>query len=199
MKTISIGIALLFASACLVCRCHGFMLPRGFMLPLSSTKNSCHPWAMVGGKGWENNSYLDSLGGNDQDREQANQEYNQFKETREAFLKRQQERMNTPEGQRFMRQQQSQIMQSRVNQDPSIMADDDDPYSDVGASSGGSAFRKMMQRSQQMQQMQRMGRAPFVDPMEQSFVLPLEPDDFNMSHPQTKVDDGSGGEWSDVE
>jgi hypothetical protein len=207
MKTISISIAQLFALACLVIRSQGFMLP-----PSTHAKNKCPPLAMVGGKGWENSGYLDSLGGNDQDREQAKQEYNQFKENREAFTKRQQERINTPGGQGFLRQQQLQQrrqqqsqMHSRINPDSTIRADDDDDdndsYSGVGASSGGSAFRKLMQRSQQMQQ-QRMVRPSFVDPMtgmEQSFVLPLEPDDFDKSHPQTKVDDGSGGQWSDVE
>lgn len=196
MTTASISIALLSTLACLVCRCHGFMLHHG------TTINRCHPRAMVGGKGWENNSFLDSLGGNDQDREQAKQDYDDFKETREAFSKRQQERLNTPEGQRFVQQQQAQ-MQSRINQDNNPNMGSEDPYGDVGTSSGGSAFRKMMQRSQQMQQKGRAnGPASFIDPMtgmEQSLAVPLEPDDFSKSKEQKKVDDSSGGEWSDVE
>jgi DNA repair ATPase RecN len=139
--------------------------------------NSCHAHAMVGGKGWDNNSFLDSLGGNPQDREQSQQDYNNFKETREAFAKRQQERFNTPEGQRFMQQQKAQMQSSQSNQDPDSNLDEP-LYRDVGASSGGSAYRKMMQRSQEMKQrMNKGGATSFIDPMtgmEQSYAVPLE-------------------------
>jgi len=57
-----------------------------------------HPLAMVGGPGWDNGSFLDGLSGDAGNSEDAKKDYQEFKETRAAFAKRQQERMNTEAG-----------------------------------------------------------------------------------------------------
>ncbi|CAB9516103.1 expressed unknown protein [Seminavis robusta] len=133
---------------------------------------------MVGGKGWENNDFLDSLGGGDEDREQAQQNYEQFKETRESFNQRQAERMKSPQAQAFLKQQQSRAQQESFFDDDDSL--EDESYGDLGVSSGGSRFRNLMQKSQQMKRGMGGGGASFVDPstgLEQKFVVPLEPDE----------------------
>jgi hypothetical protein len=59
---------------------------------------------MIGGMGWGNDDYLSSLGGSDEEKKQAREGYDEFKETREAFILRQKERMNSPSGQKFLQQ-----------------------------------------------------------------------------------------------
>ncbi|GAX15913.1 hypothetical protein FisN_UnNu064 [Fistulifera solaris] len=131
----------------------------------------------VGGKGWENNNYLDSLSGNEQDREKAQQEYREFHDSRQAFLQRQQQRSQTPEGQRFLREQQQQ---QRAQQSSNNFADDDgtgDFFAQLGESSGGSRFRKVMQQAQRQQQ---KSRTTFIDPatgLEMKFAVPLDDED----------------------
>lgn len=139
----------------------------------------------VGGKGWENSGYLDSLGGDDDDREQSKQDYQEFHETRQAFLKRQEERMKTPEAQRFLQQQQQRNEQSwqQAQDEADFPMMGDDEFEDLGASSGGSRFKQMMQKSKQMQQ-RMQPKSMFVDPstgLEQKFVVPLD-DDSDMTN-----------------
>lgn len=91
----------------------------------------------VGGPGWDNNSYLDNLGG-DGDQEGAKEAYQEFKETRKAFAERMQERMNTEAGQKFMQQQrpQQEVMNEEI----------DDDMMDIGGREP-SRFRHMMEQS----------------------------------------------------
>jgi len=148
---------------------------------------------MVGGKGWENNSFLDSLGGGDEDREKAQDEYKEFHESREAFMERQKQRMATPEGQRFMKQQQ-QRDQNRgmswqdegdakdiiMGRDENFVGRNDfDDLDTVGGSSGGSRFRNMMQQSKMKKQGMAPQRMTYEDPLlgQQKFVVPLEDED----------------------
>ena len=159
-------------------------LAEAFVVPNPSTSTTS---LFVGGKGWENNGYLDSLGGNDDDREQAQQDYQAFHETRQAFLKRQEERMKTPEAQRFLKQQQR--LNEQQWQAPSLDEEDDfpldeDEFEDLGASSGGSIFRQMMQKSKRMQQRMGQPNNAFIDPstgLEQKFVVPLDDDEDGMA------------------
>lgn len=135
---------------------------------------------MVGGKGWENNGFLDSLGGDADDREQAQESYQEFHESRQAFLQRQEERLNTPQGQRFMKQQQQQ--QQQLGGDDFGNETEDDEFDSIGVSSGGSRFRTMMQKSSRMQKSRMMQQQPggpnvFVDPvtgLEQKLAVPLD-------------------------
>ena len=58
---------------------------------------------MVGGRGWENNGFLDSLGGSDEDQEMERAKYQEEQEARKAFNQRQEERMRSPAAQIFLR------------------------------------------------------------------------------------------------
>jgi hypothetical protein len=152
--------------------CPAFLTPTRSLQP----RTTC---LWVGGKGWENNNYLDSLSGNDADRERAQQEYQEFQDSRQAFLHRQQARRQTPEGQRFLREQQQQRMQQQSSFD-----DDDDGTGDffaqLGESSGGSRFRKVLQQAQRQQQQQKSRRTTFIDPatgLEMKFAVPLDEDE----------------------
>lgn len=145
----------------------------------------------VGGKGWENNDYLDSLGGNQEDRKQAREGYEEFHKSRQDFLKRQQERMNTPQGKKFMEQQQQQQQQGG-NRGNSWLedgnGDDEDEYSfggpvddydNIGESSGGSRLRDMMQKAKQRQRQQQRGTGapdPYAG-LQQKFIVPLDDED----------------------
>lgn len=132
----------------------------------------------VGGKGWENNNYLDSLGGNDQDREKAQKEYQDFHTSRQAFLKRQEERSQTPEGQKFLQQREQQQQQKSFNDYSSDDDGEGDFFANLGDSSGGSRFRRLMQQAQRKDQ-QASKRTSFIDPatgLEMKFAVPLEED-----------------------
>lgn len=96
---------------------------------------------MVGsGPGWDNGSFLDSLGGSDDDQENAEKSYQEFKETRASFLKRQEERMNSEQGRKFMQQQ--------GMMPPQEMTDDDVGMNDSVGGSEPSRFHQMMQQAQ---------------------------------------------------
>lgn len=135
----------------------------------------------VGGKGWENNNYLDSLGGNDEDREKAQQEYSEFHASRQAFLKRQNERRQTPEGQKFLRQQEQQQDEKRRQYNSNNNNNEDgegDFFANLGDSSGGSRFRRLMQQAQRNEKSNQ--RTSFIDPatgLEMKFAVPLEEDE----------------------
>lgn len=59
---------------------------------------------MIGGMKWGNDDYLSSLGGSDEEKKRVNEKYDEFKESREAFILRQKERINSPSGQKFLQQ-----------------------------------------------------------------------------------------------
>jgi hypothetical protein len=44
------------------------------------------------------------LGGSDEEKKRVNEKYDEFKESREAFILRQKERINSPSGQKFLQQ-----------------------------------------------------------------------------------------------
>lgn len=134
----------------------------------------------VGGKGWENSGYLDSLGGDADDREKAQEDYQEFHQSRQEFLQRQQQRLDSPEGQRFLQQQQQQNQGDRGR---SWLDGDDeeeesneqgmDEYLDIGESSGGSRLRNMMQQAKK--------KAPTGENpsgLEQRFIVPLDEEDW---------------------
>jgi len=123
---------------------------------------------MVGGKGWENDSFLDSLNGNENEREDANEKYEKFKETRQQFMKRQEEAMKNPQYQKFMEMRMNQQMEQQ-KQDTMMrgegpggdMDDMMNPYAEEmssgGNSQGGTRFQNMMSKSRQMQQQRQQG------------------------------------------
>jgi len=62
------------------------------------------------GKGWDNDSFLDSLGGNKEAQKRAVDEYKDFKEAQEAFVQRNEERMKTKAGRQFMKERADAMM-----------------------------------------------------------------------------------------
>ncbi len=127
---------------------------------------------MVGrGPGWDNNNFLDSLGGDEDDRDDAANKYKEFQKFRNDFEKRQQERMSTEAGKKFLEaQKNARPTPSNFEEEffgRNEMAPDD--FDNIGTSGGGSRFRQMMQQSKRMSSMQNN---PFG--FEQKFVVPLE-------------------------
>jgi len=133
---------------------------------------------MAGGRGWGNEDFLSSLGGSDEDRDESKEKYNDFKESREAFDKRQaerMERMNTPEGQKFMQSMDQQ-------RPPQPEGSEGGFFEDMGMGGGmnmqgpeGSGrFESMMrQASHKMQNKNGMSAGGF----EQTLGVPLDDDE----------------------
>ena len=144
---------------------------------------------MVGGKGWDNNNYLDGLDGSEEDRELSNEQYKEEAEARNAFMERQRERMNNPATKKFMEQLQKQREAGTTpGYGMSIgggggMDDFDNDMPTPNSIHGGSRFSSMMSKSKQMQQQGRggmMGRGGMPPGMggflEQKFAVPLDDD-----------------------
>lgn len=110
---------------------------------------------MVGGRGWDNDDYLDGLGGNDDDRRKVEKDYQDFQERRAAFDKRQREYLkSSPQAQAFLKQQQ----QDTGDRDGLGDADEDmdDEISSVQpGSGGGSRMAQMMAQAKRIQQPKR--------------------------------------------
>ena len=154
-----------------------------FCIRPSKPINQVMSLAMVGGSGpgWDNGSYLDGLGGDDDDQTNAEQDYQQFKETRAAFLKRQEERLNSKAGQEFLQKQQ----QREENQ---VIGDDDEFTSrdDSKSSRQPSRFQNMMEQTKGRMEGDGGGRGqrpPGLDWMrgppglEQKLAIPLDYDE----------------------
>jgi len=140
---------------------------------------------MIGrGPGWDNGSYLDNLGGDESDRDEANKKYNEFRDTRQAFEERQEKLLKTEQGQRFMQQQrmkQQSAQQAAQEAEPfgmygGVLPDDDESGTNVGfGSGGGSRMRNMMRRSEQMKGHQKQVQGQ--QGLGQGMIFPLEDDD----------------------
>jgi hypothetical protein len=141
--------------------------------------------AMIGGIGWGNDDFLSSLGGSDDEKQEAKEKYDEFKGTREAFNERQQERMESPAGKKFM-----QDMMQNQQQGASLKKSDDVDsdggfFEDIGfaqlpneggSGKGGSRFDHMMRQATA----KKMGQSgnPGMDTFERKLVVPLEDADF---------------------
>ena len=157
--------------------------------------------SLSAGVGWGNDDFLNSLGGNDKERENETETYHDFKQSREAFEKRQTERMESPAGRKFMQQQEEMAnaeQRKREGKNRDDMDSTGDFFNDVGMghmnsrenengngrfSSGSSQFNHMM--NQANSRMERggfsgspgmMGRGPSLG-LEQKFAIPLDDDD----------------------
>ena len=128
-------------------------------LMVSSRTNKC----MVGGMGWDNGSYLDNLGGSDQDRDEEKEAYEDFKASRESFQQRQSERMNSDAGRKFL---QERMLNRPEQSDADWMDAQDDPKL--------SRFQHMMEQSKKKANPQQLRGPPgFV----QKLAVPLDDDD----------------------
>mmetsp|Transcript_18550 Transcript_18550/g.25724 ORF Transcript_18550/g.25724 Transcript_18550/m.25724 type:complete len:203 (+) Transcript_18550:126-734(+) len=131
------------------------------------------------GPGWGNDDFLDSLGGNEAEKQNTEEKYQEYKNTREAFDERQLQRMNTPAGQKFMAEMSKRARPQQRPAEGDYAQDDDsmiaDQYSEIGSVSGGSRLRDMMRRSKNTRRPQTqeiMGPEGFV----QKFA-PVEEDE----------------------
>jgi hypothetical protein len=125
---------------------------------------------MVGGRGWDNDDYLNGLSGNGEDLEKAQVDYQEFSQRRKDLLARQEEIMKTPQGKAFLEQQQLKKMMPRNDSK-------DDGFKNELAnieptSGGGSRMAHMMARAKRMQEQQGGGMMGF----EQKFA-PLDDDE----------------------
>jgi len=127
---------------------------------------------MVGGRGWGNENFLDSLGGSDEDREDNLESYKEFHESRAEFLERQKKLSENPQVQKFMEararaemNEGGDDMMGGINMDEMMGINNE---ANIG-SGGGARFRQMMGRKstlkerfqqQQQQQQQQQGFYP---------------------------------------
>lgn len=158
------------------------------------------PLHMVGGRGWDNQDYLSSLSGDEDDREKVQEEYQDFSDRRAAFLERQEKILKTPRGQAFMKQQQdlqAQRMAEGVdNSGNNSKEDDGNDFVNISETSeGGTRMSQMLAQAQRMKAQQRAGRmggmqggARFM--MEQKFAFDLdEEDDGGVDAESDNIDD----------
>ena len=136
---------------------------------------------MVGGRGWDNDDFLNGLSGDDSDRQKATEDYQDFSRNRQAFLNRQKEAMNTPQGRAFLEARgggsRSGIPQSQdqmgLNND---LGPNDPPVFDVKpGTGGGSRMAQMMAQAEQMKKMGRMNS--MMGGFEEKFAVPLDDDE----------------------
>jgi hypothetical protein len=129
---------------------------------------------MVGGRGWDNDNYLSGLSGDDGDREKATEEYHDFSKNRQAFLDRQTEIMNTPQGRAFLDARRGTV--SQPNDDRNDRSSPNDPILQVKpGTGGGSRMAQMMAQAEQMKKMRKVN--PMMGGFEQKFAVPLDDDD----------------------
>ena len=108
-----------------------------------------------GGKAWDNNNYLDALGGDEEDLEEASEKYQDFSKTRASFMQRQQEyaeKLSQTEEGRVHLEEYQRMMESR-NMDRDEDDEDDEVYdpADVVTSGGGSMMGRMMAQARRQQ------------------------------------------------
>jgi hypothetical protein len=141
----------------------------------SSTGRSGTSCCMAGGKGWDNADYLSGLGGNDEDKRKAEEEYQDFQERRVAFDERQRRYLkSSPQAQAFLKQQQQQQQSMGDRDDPGDFGDNSqDDFSKIEPTSGGGsrmahmrAQAKRMQQPQQRNDMFEQKLAPLDDDIE---------------------------------
>lgn len=106
---------------------------------------------MVGGRGWDNSDYLSGLGGDEEEREKVQKDYEDFSERRSAFEDRQRELMKNPQAQAFFRQQQQQLQQQESMED-NFNEDSLNEADFSFDSGGGSRMAQMMARAKRMGQ-----------------------------------------------
>lgn len=130
---------------------------------------------MVGGRGWDNADYLSGLSGDNEDRQKAAEDYQEFSDRRRAFMDRQKDIMKSPEGRAFLEKQQKQQQQQQQQRDQDLQPGSGDEAINVTpGSGGGSRMAHMMAQAKRMKDMQeQMGIGIF----EQKFAVPLDEDD----------------------
>lgn len=141
------------------------------------------------GQGWGNDDFLNSLGKDDEERQNEKENYEEFKQSREAFEERQKERMATEAGQKFMQAQreaeerQRKMMMERNKDldsdggffdDQFGMIDDDMDDMDDLSREGSRRFASMMRQANQRKQGNNVSGMIGPEGFEQKFAIPLD-------------------------
>ena len=143
---------------------------------------------MIGGRGWDNNDYLSSLSGDEEDRKNSQEDYQEFSDRRAAFQARQEEIMKTPRAQAFLKQRQQQ-QQQQHEQEGRLASPDNDGMGAFGyddgadlfveeSSGGGTRMGRMMAQAKRMQD-PRYGPSNTVGGFHQQLLGPLDDEDEN--------------------
>jgi len=129
---------------------------------------------MIGGRGWDNQDYLSSLSGDDEDREKSKEDYNDFSERRAAFHSRQEEIMKTSQGRAFMKQRQDKQFENLQQEEQQRLDSEDDIL--LGdfqeGSGGGTRMAQMMAQAKRMQG--QRGQSSMIGGLNQQLLAPLD-------------------------
>jgi len=125
---------------------------------------------MIGGRGWDNSDYLSGLGGDDDDREKAQEDYKEFSDRRATFISRQTEIMKTPHGQAFLKQQ--QLMQKPKQQSSEAMDFTEENFEGSG---GGTRMGRMMVQAKRMQN--KVNQGSVIGGFNPETLFPLDNED----------------------
>jgi hypothetical protein len=139
--------------------------------PSAQQQKSASRRFMGGGPTWDNSDYLSGLGGDEEDRQKVQDDYQGFSQRRQDLQARQEEIMKTPQGRAFLEQQNTK-METRND---SVDDTPDDPYANVQPGSGGGS--RMGQMMVQAEKMKKIQEAEMMLGMEQKFAIPLDDDD----------------------
>jgi hypothetical protein len=131
---------------------------------------------MVGGRGWDNQDYLSSLSGDEEDREKSKEDYDDFSERRAAFNSRQEEIMKTPQGMAFMKQRQEQQFENLQQEEQQrLFSEDEILLGDFQeGSGGGTRMGQMMAQAKRMQG--QRGQSSMIGGLNQQLLAPLDDD-----------------------
>mmetsp|Transcript_6341 Transcript_6341/g.7069 ORF Transcript_6341/g.7069 Transcript_6341/m.7069 type:complete len:177 (-) Transcript_6341:244-774(-) len=129
---------------------------------------------MIGGRGWDNSDYLSGLGGDDDDRSKAQEDYKEFADRRATFISRQTKIMKTPQGQAFLEQQQLMQKQKQKQQSSDTMDFTEENFERSG---GGTRMGRMMAQAKRMQNKGNQGSVRGGFNQQTLFPLDNEDDD----------------------
>ena len=132
-----------------------------------------------GQQGWDNANYLEGLSGSEEARQDQAQAHQEFSNRRKAFLERQEQLRNTPQGRQFYESRNRAMQQDMRNaNDDGDDVDDESlwhPSSSTPNMAGGTRFQHMMNQSAKLkQQMQNpaLGGGGF----QEKLAVPLDDD-----------------------
>jgi len=148
-------------------------------LPVDSTATATTGTVlgMIGGRGWDNNDFLSSLSGDDEDRSKSEEDYKDFSDRRAAFNARQEEIMKTPQGKAFMKQREEQQFQHlEQQQQQQQISEDGNLFENISeGSGGGTRMGKMMAQAKLMQG--RRSQSNMIGGFNQQLLGPLDDED----------------------
>jgi hypothetical protein len=133
---------------------------------------------MVGGRGWDNSDYLSSLSGDNDDRENQKETYQEFSDRQAAFRQRQEEYLkNSPQAHAFLQQRLHQEQASVPNDSMMVGEDNEDEIVYQESSGGGTRMGRMMAQADRMQAMRRNPMLGGAGGFVQKLVMPLDDDE----------------------